>query len=179
MARAHSEADRIVAVKVLHTRFAEDETFQIRLRREAHTAAGLIEPRVVPIHHYGQIGGRLYVDMRLIEDGSLEALITDGPLGQARAVTVRRAGRLASQDGYTFKPESTDLGDGSFAFTVTGPGAPPPAKPLVPSNEDSVDGFDVSLDFTGTEATVTVRRNGEVVTIQPYLAAAGHLVDPA
>ena len=161
---------------MLPTKFAEDETFQIRFRREAHTAAGLIEPHVVPIHHYGQIDGRLYVDMRLIEGRKSGGPHSRRAVGPRPRRDGRRAGRLASQDGYTFKPESTDLGDGSFAFTVTGPGAPPPAKPLVPSNEDSVDGLDVSLDFTGTEAAVTVRRNGEVVTIQPNLAAAGHLV---
>ena len=64
----------------------------------------------------------------------------------------------------------------TLGIDLTKPGAAPAAQPLVPSNKDSVDGFDVSLDFTGTQATVTVRRNGEVVTTQPYLAAAGHLV---
>ena len=53
---------------------------------------------------------------------------------------------------------------------------PPAAKSLVPSNKDRVDGLDARLDFTGTVGAVTVRRNGEVVTTQPYLAAPGHLV---
>ena len=38
--RAHdTETERIVALKVLPTKFAEDETFKIRFRREAHAAA--------------------------------------------------------------------------------------------------------------------------------------------
>ena len=53
--RAHdTETDRIVALKLLPPAFAEDEVFQVRFRREAHAAAGLIEPHVVPIHHYGE-----------------------------------------------------------------------------------------------------------------------------
>jgi hypothetical protein len=43
-----------------------------------------------------------------------------------------------------------------------------------------VDGYEVALDHQavgdGTEATLTVRRGGEVITTEPYLGAAGHLV---
>ena len=88
--RAHdTETDRIVALKLLPPAFAEDEVFQVRFRREAHAAAGLIEPHVVPIHHYGEIDGRLYVDMRLIEGRDLKSVIEDaGPLEPARAVMI-------------------------------------------------------------------------------------------
>ena len=40
-------------------------------------------------------------------------------------------GLLPSQDGYTSKPENTDIGDGNFTFTITGPdGAPVKDYPL-------------------------------------------------
>ena len=64
--------DRIVALKLLPAHLADDETFQKRFRREARAAAGLYEPHVVPIHGYGEIDGRLYVDMRLIVGRDLE-----------------------------------------------------------------------------------------------------------
>ena len=54
--RAHDTVtDRIVALKVLPSHLAGDPVFQQRFRREAHAAAGLSDPHVVPIHGYGEI----------------------------------------------------------------------------------------------------------------------------
>ncbi|MCV7071640.1 serine/threonine protein kinase, partial [Mycobacterium rufum] len=87
--RAHdTETDRVVALKVLPEQWASDETYLQRFRREAHAAARLNEPHVVPIHHYGEIDGRLYVDMRLIDGSDLQTLLHGGPLVPARAVAI-------------------------------------------------------------------------------------------
>ncbi|MCV7177428.1 serine/threonine protein kinase StpK7 [Mycolicibacterium sphagni] len=72
-----TKTDRIVAIKVLPHRLAEDVVFQQRFRREAQAAAALNEPHVVPIHGYGEIDGRLYLDMRLIEGRTLGAILAD------------------------------------------------------------------------------------------------------
>ena len=80
--------DRIVAVKVLLPLSAADAVFQERFRREAHAAAGLNEPHVVPIHDYGEIDGRLYVDMRLIQGSDLQTILRNGPLDAEYRVTV-------------------------------------------------------------------------------------------
>nr|MDT0522264.1 protein kinase [Streptomyces sp. DSM 41633] len=66
-----SDTDRIVALKVLPPHLAQDATFQERFRRESHAAAGVSNPHVVPIHGYGEIDGRLYLDMRLIAGRNL------------------------------------------------------------------------------------------------------------
>ena len=66
-----TKTDRIVALKVLPPHLARDEVFQQRFRRESQAAAGINEPHVVPIHGYGEIDGRLYLDMRLIEGRNL------------------------------------------------------------------------------------------------------------
>lgn len=71
-----ADTDRIVALKVLPPHLAEDATFQERFRRESHAAAGISNPHVVPIHGYGEIDGRLYLDMRLIEGRNLGAMLT-------------------------------------------------------------------------------------------------------
>ncbi len=88
--RAYDTAtDRVVALKVLPPHLVEDPMFQQRFRREAHTAASLSDPHVIPIHSYGEIDGRLYVDMRLIEGRDLGAVLTQGgPMSPARAVPI-------------------------------------------------------------------------------------------
>jgi eukaryotic-like serine/threonine-protein kinase len=82
--------DRVVALKVLPPNLAEDHEFQQRFRREARIAASLNDPHVVPIHSYGEIDGRLYVDMRLIEGRDLLEYIDEngGRLSPERAVAV-------------------------------------------------------------------------------------------
>jgi predicted Ser/Thr protein kinase len=80
--------ERIVAVKVLSPQVANDPVFEQRFRREAHAAARLNDPHVVPIHNYGEIEGRLYVDMRLIDGRDLEEMLADGPLPPERAVKI-------------------------------------------------------------------------------------------
>ena len=88
--RAYDTAtDREVALKVLAPQAAQDPSFEQRFRREAHVAARLSEPHVVPIHNYGEIDGRLYVDMRLIAGPDLgSVLATSGALNPDRAVRI-------------------------------------------------------------------------------------------
>lgn len=80
--------DRVVALKVLPAHLVDDQKFQQRFRREAKAAAGLNDPHVVPIHDFGEIDGRLYVNMRLIEGQDLEDVLDGGPLEPARAVAI-------------------------------------------------------------------------------------------
>jgi hypothetical protein len=65
----------------------------------------------------------------------------------------------------------------TLGIDMSVPGPLEPTPTLTASDRDEVDGFEVDLsaDEDGT-VTVTVRRDGEVVTTEPYLGAAGHLV---
>jgi serine/threonine protein kinase len=81
--------DRVVALKLLTDHTADEPEFRQRFKQEAHTAARLREPHVIPIHAYGEINGRLYPDMRLVEGTDLSKTITgQGPLRPADAVDV-------------------------------------------------------------------------------------------
>jgi serine/threonine protein kinase len=83
-----TDTNRVVALKVLPANLANDPQFERRFRREAFAAAGLAEPHVVPIHYFGEIDGRLYVDMRLIEGHDLQAILTHGRLEPVRAIAI-------------------------------------------------------------------------------------------
>ncbi|MBB3605355.1 ABC-type amino acid transport substrate-binding protein/tRNA A-37 threonylcarbamoyl transferase component Bud32 [Mycolicibacterium sp. BK556] len=85
-----TKTDRVVALKVLPHRLAEDNVFQQRFRREAQAVAALNEPHVVPIHGFGEIDGRLYLDMRLIDGRTLDAILNEArkPLMPPLAVDI-------------------------------------------------------------------------------------------
>jgi len=85
-----TKTDRVVALKVLPPHLAEDTVFQQRFRKESQAAASLSDPHVVPIHGYGEIDGRLYLDMRLIDGKTLGDILAEGegPVDPTLAVTV-------------------------------------------------------------------------------------------
>lgn len=58
-----TEKGRAVALKILAEEHSRDERFRARFLRESHAAAVLQEPHIVPIHDWGEIDGKLYIDM--------------------------------------------------------------------------------------------------------------------
>jgi serine/threonine protein kinase len=65
-----------VALKILPDQYAENEQFRARFLRESRAAAILQEPHVVPIHDWGEIDGKLYIDMRLVHGQTLHDVIS-------------------------------------------------------------------------------------------------------
>lgn len=69
------ELGRRVAVKILHGRYANDEQFVERFRREATNAAGLSHPNIVSIYDRGETNGSYYIVMEYVEGKTLKELI--------------------------------------------------------------------------------------------------------
>src|SRR5919198_1232971 len=78
---------RMVALKRLHTMLSGDVEFQARFRQEAAIAARLHEPHIIPVHDFGEINGRVFIDIRLVDGRDLAAILeTLGPPPPRRAV---------------------------------------------------------------------------------------------
>ncbi|GAA4840504.1 hypothetical protein GCM10023201_33120 [Actinomycetospora corticicola] len=93
MGEVHEAVDtvkeRTVALKRLHGEDQDDPDVRERFRRESRIAARLDSPHVVPIHDFGVIDGRMFIDMRLVRGRDLGALIhAEGALRPDRAVHI-------------------------------------------------------------------------------------------
>lgn len=145
--------ERMVALKVLRTDVAADPSFQARFRRESRIAARLQEPHVIPVHDYGDIGGVLYIDMRLVEGPSLRDQVrVNGVLPPARAVAIIAQVAAALDAAHAvglvhrdIKPENVLLTNDDFAYLV-----------------------DFGIAYGGGEATVT--KTGLVIGSCAYMS---------
>ncbi len=96
---AHDEVlDRDVALKLLKARFAGDEEFVERFRREAKNAAALSHPNIIPIYDRGETrDGTYYIAMEYMPGGTLkERMPRRGglPVRTAAAVALQVADAL-------------------------------------------------------------------------------------
>jgi eukaryotic-like serine/threonine-protein kinase len=109
---------RQVALKMLHHRFAQDQEFVERFRREASAAAGLQHPNVVGVFDRGAHDGTYYIAMEFLQGETLKDLIKrEAPLSQDRAIDIGiqilRAAGFAHKRGVIhrdFKPHNVMIG---------------------------------------------------------------------
>src|SRR4051812_9515254 len=120
---------RRVALKLLYPRFAADEEFVERFRREASSAAGLQHPHVVQVYDRGEWDGTYYIAMEFLEGRSLKQVVReDGALDPDRAIDiviqVLRAERFAHKRGIVhrdIKPANVIVdGEGNAKVTDFG-----------------------------------------------------------
>ncbi|HET9948695.1 MAG TPA: Stk1 family PASTA domain-containing Ser/Thr kinase [Longimicrobiales bacterium] len=105
---------RQVALKMLHRRFAQDEEFVERFRREASAAAALQHPNVVNVFDRGRHDGTYYIAMEFCSGRTLKEIINaEAPLDQLRAIEIAiqilRAAGFAHKRGVIhrdFKPHN-------------------------------------------------------------------------
>jgi len=95
---------RKVALKLLYSRFADDQDFVERFRREASSAAGLAHPNVVAVYDRGEWEGTYYIAMEYLEGRSLKEVVQDeGALDPLSAIDltaqILRAARFAHARG--------------------------------------------------------------------------------
>ena len=103
---AHDEVlDRDVALKLLKEQYAKNERFVERFKREAHSAAALSHPNIVPVFDAGETGdGMYYIAMEYVPGGTLkERIMSKGALpartAAAVALQIAEALRAAHERG--------------------------------------------------------------------------------
>ena len=90
--------DRIVAVKILHSSFAEDNDFIIRFRHEAQSAGKLSHPNIVGIYDVGCDSDVHYIVMEYVEGETLKQYIQNHP-----NIPIDTAVRIAIEIGYALE----------------------------------------------------------------------------
>jgi serine/threonine protein kinase len=82
--------DRDVAIKLLKERYAENEEFVERFRREARSAASLSHPHIVPVFAQGRSeDGTYYIAMEYLPGGTLkDRIMGEGMLAPRTVVEV-------------------------------------------------------------------------------------------
>jgi eukaryotic-like serine/threonine-protein kinase len=112
-----SHLQRQVALKVLHSRFAQDREFVERFRREAESAAGLHHPNVVAVFDRGEVEGTYYIAMQYLEGRSLKQLIDIGLTPEQSVYLIRQVlegARFAHRHGVVhrdLKPHNVIVDD--------------------------------------------------------------------
>jgi serine/threonine protein kinase len=164
---AHDEVlDRDIALKLLKDRYAEDEEFVERFRREARSAAALTSPYIVPIFDRGETeDGTYYIAMEYLPGGTLKDRIRNTetlPPRSAAEVALQTAEALhtAHQRGVIHRDVKPD----NILFTD--------------SEHVKVVDFGIAR---AAEAT-TISHPGDILGSVKYMSpeqAAGELIGPA
>lgn len=70
------EIDRVIAIKFLHSDLCSDEDYRARFLREARASGKLSHPNIVAVYDVGEIEGRPYIAMELVEGEPFNEVIT-------------------------------------------------------------------------------------------------------
>ena len=89
---------RVVALKLLAPRVVADETYRLRLLREAHAVASLKHPNITALYEADQFQDQPYLAMEYVDGDSVSDLLVQGPFDVDRAawVTAEVASALAA-----------------------------------------------------------------------------------
>jgi serine/threonine-protein kinase len=160
-----SHRDRYVALKLLPELFSGDREYLRRFQRESLVAARLREPHVIPIHDFGEVDGRLFIDMRLVDGIDIRMLLDEnGPIAPQRAVNllsqVAQALDAAHADDLIhrdIKPSNILVTSSDFVYVVD---------------------FGIARPIGGQQTSLTI--TGATIGTLDYMAPerfAGHAVD--
>ena len=158
--------DRDVALKLLKDRYAKDDDFVERFRREARSAASLSSPFIVPVFDRGETeDGAYYIAMEYLPGGTLKDRIA-------------RAGRLSPREAVEVAIQVAEALQTAHDRCVVHRDVKPGNVLLTKSGHTKVTDFGIAR---AAEAT-TISGPGDILGSAKYMSpeqAAGGRVGPA
>ena len=113
--------DRKVAVKILHDRYAETDTFVARFRKEARAVANLSHPNIVSVYDWGEEDGTYFMVMELVTGRSLRDIIqAEGRLLPRRATEIAAEIAKALDAAHRSDVIHRDIKPGNVLLTTDG-----------------------------------------------------------
>ena len=113
--------DRRVAVKILHQRYADTDTFVARFRKEAQAAANLSHPNIVSIYDWGEKDGTYFIVMELIKGRSLRDVVrSEGSLLPRRAAEIAAEVASALEVAHRNRVIHRDIKPGNVLLAADG-----------------------------------------------------------
>ena len=113
--------DRKVAVKILHDRYAETDTFVARFRKEARAVANLSHPNIVSVYDWGEEDGTYFMVMELVRGRSLRDIIqAEGKLLPRRATEIAAEIAKALDAAHRSGVIHRDIKPGNVLLTTDG-----------------------------------------------------------
>jgi serine/threonine protein kinase len=111
---------RRVALKALPPHLFRDDRMRARLRQEARAAAALSHPSIATVFALEEIGDQVLIASEYLEGPTLREQLKSGPLSEARALEIARAGGSALQAAHDRGIVHRDLKPENIILTGNG-----------------------------------------------------------
>ncbi|HWP45061.1 MAG TPA: protein kinase [Blastocatellia bacterium] len=115
-----TELHRTVAIKVLASKYVEDEAMNQRFLREARMASQLNHPNIATIYEIGEAVGNPYIVMEYVEGETLADRLTVGPLDLATVIDVGRQAAEALAEAHERGVAHRDIKPSNIMITDRG-----------------------------------------------------------
>jgi serine/threonine-protein kinase len=115
-----TELHRTVAIKVLASKYVEDEAMNQRFLREARMASQLNHPNIATIYEIGEAVGNPYIVMEYVEGETLADRLADGPLDLATIIEVGEQAAEALSEAHERGVAHRDIKPSNIMITDRG-----------------------------------------------------------
>ena len=145
---------RIVALKVLHEKLAQNREFVLRFLREARSIAALEHPGIVTVYDVGDSEGTYYFAMQLLE-------------GETLSDRIRRKGALPPDEAASLTAQVADALGFAHAVGIVHRDVKPENIVVLPEGRAILTDFGIAWDSSDTRLTQAGKSVGSPAYMSP------------